>query len=100
MVGKLKENEMTRNTSREAYHKIKEEGLVGKRQMQAYEILFEHGPLTNSEVWALAKNKYGVMISPHGSGSRFTEMRDKGIIEEVGTNSFLRTWNCRDSRWV
>lgn len=25
------------------------------------------------------------MISPHGSGSRFTEMRDKGIIEEVGT---------------
>lgn len=46
---------MTRNTSVEAYHKIKEEGLIGKRQMQVYEILFEHGPLTNSEVWAFAK---------------------------------------------
>lgn len=37
-------------TSELAYHKIKETGLLSKRQLQVYEALYEFGPMTGRKL--------------------------------------------------
>ena len=65
-----------RATSLEAYKDIVNSGVLGKRQVEAYEVLYDHGPLTAGEL----VDESGVS----GLWKRLSELRDMGIIEEVG----------------
>jgi hypothetical protein len=74
-----------RDTSIATYHRIKEEGLLGKRQLQVYEVLFAKGPLTGDVVLSLVKGTYGEWGHPETVRNRLTELRGKGVVAEVGT---------------
>jgi hypothetical protein len=70
----------TRKTSIEAFNKIKQEGLLSKRRFEVYEALYTSAPCTSSEAIRNAKTTFGVF----GVSSRFTELRDLGVIYEKG----------------
>lgn len=71
---------MTRQTSIDAYNKIKADGLLNGRRMQVYETLFAHGPLTARQVWR--------MVDPEaptgGITTRLSELRERTCVAEVG----------------
>ena len=70
----------TRQTSIDCYNKIKQEGLLSKRRFEVYEALLSSAPCTSSEAIRNAKTTFGVF----GVSSRFTELRDLGVIYEKG----------------
>jgi|TARA_R110000744_G_scaffold242875_1_gene359927 hypothetical protein len=70
----------TRKTSIETFNKIKQEGLLSKRRLEVYEALYTSAPCTSSEAIRNAKTTFGVF----GVSSRFTELRDLGVIYEKG----------------
>jgi hypothetical protein len=70
----------TRQTSIECYNKIKQEGLLSKRRLEVYEALLSSAPCTSSEAIKNARTTFGVF----GVSSRFTELRDLGVIYEKG----------------
>jgi len=70
----------TRQTSIDCYNKIKQEGLLSKRRLEVYEALLSTAPCTSSEAIRNAKTTFGVF----GVSSRFTELRDLGVIYEKG----------------
>jgi len=70
---------MTRQTSINCYNEIKAEGLLSKKRLEVYEALLENAPCTSSEA---VRNKN---TSLFGIGSRFTELRDLGVIYEKGS---------------
>lgn len=67
---------MTRLTSMEAYQEIQSSGLLGKRQKHAYNVLYEHGPLTGNELSEEMKIP--------GQWKRCSELKNKGLVIEVG----------------
>ncbi len=69
-----------RQTSIDCYNKIKQEGLLSKRRLEVYEALLSTAPCTSSEAIRNAKTTFGVF----GVSSRFTELRDLGVIYEKG----------------
>lgn len=75
---------MTRQTSIEAYRKIKHDGLLSERRWQVYDILFEYGPLTGAEAAIAYRKKYGAS-SPSNPNilTRLGELRDQGVAEEI-----------------
>jgi hypothetical protein len=75
---------MIRTASIEAFHDIKERGLLSKRRLQVYEILCMNGPLVGSEIARLVKEKYGAWCESETIRNRLTEMRDQGFVCEVG----------------
>lgn len=79
---------MIRQTSIEAYHAIKESGLLSRRRFQVYDILFHHGPLTAGEVFQLGLQE-GTWSRAVKGGicARLTELRDVGVAEEKGTRT-------------
>lgn len=76
---------MIRNTSREAYEKIKANGLLSERRMQVYDVLYVHGPLTQNETWKLVQEKYNPEISKQSINPRFAEMELRTVVEVVGS---------------
>ena len=68
----------TRETSIDCFNQIKEEGLLSKRRLEVYEALLSTAPCTSSEAIRNAKTTFGVF----GVSSRFTELRDLGVIYE------------------
>lgn len=76
---------MARQTSVEAYSTIKESGLLGKRQLEVYEIVYQNGPMTASEAFELLKQKSDLSLRfDSNTHARFTECRDMGLLSEVG----------------
>ena len=75
----------TRQTSIDCYNEIRANGLLSKRRFEVYEALLSSAPCTSSEAIRNAKTTFGVF----GVSSRFTELRDLGVIHEV------RTRECR-----
>lgn len=73
---------MARRTSIDTYYKIKNEGLLSRRRLQVYEILFQHGPMTSGELYK--KRKISFDIENSNSRSRLTELRDMGCVVELG----------------
>jgi hypothetical protein len=71
----------TRQTSIECYNEIRANGLLSKRRFEVYEALLSSAPCTSSEAIRNAKTTFGVF----GVSSRFTELRDLGVIYEVRT---------------
>lgn len=74
---------MTRTTSIEAYHKIRDAGLLSKRRFEIYEILVFNGPLTASEIELLIQ---GDKSPSRGSNvhARLCELREMGVVVERG----------------
>ena len=70
----------TRQTSIDCFNQIKQEGLLSKRRLEVYEALLSSAPCTSSEAIRNAKTTFGVF----GVSSRFTELRDLGVIYEKG----------------
>ena len=88
----------TRETSIQCYNQIKESGLLSKRRLEVYEALLASAPCTSSEAIKNAGTKSGVF----GVSSRFTELRDLGVIYEVRvrectiTNRNVIEWDLTD----
>lgn len=71
-----------RQTSIQVYNQIKDEGLLSKTRFKVYEYIFKNGPCTISDV-SVHFNKSGNASGTYSS--RFSELRDCGSIQEVGT---------------
>jgi predicted transcriptional regulator len=68
----------TRQTSIDCYKQILAEGLLSKQRLQVYFALLKMGkPSTTREV-------YATMIVDKQEATRFTELRNLGVIYEVG----------------
>ena len=68
----------TRQTSIDCYNQIKANGLLSKRRLEVYKALLSTAPCTSSEAIRNAQTSFGVF----GVSSRFTELRDVGVIYE------------------
>lgn len=75
---------MKRQTSIEAYHQIKAEGLLSERRLQVYQILYKYGPVTAAQVVEIARNKMKVSNSGNFA-TRLSELRRMGVAFEVKT---------------
>jgi len=69
-----------RMTSIEAYNDIRDNGLLGKLQFEVYEVLYNHGPLTQGELWS----RFFPNAQRHSIAPRFAELKDRGVVVEVG----------------
>lgn len=76
---------MSRKTSKEAFEAIKASGLLAKRKLQVYEILFDFGPLTAGEVFRRGIDE-GIWNNTVKGGicARLTDLRDANCVEETG----------------
>lgn len=72
---------MVRQTSIDVFHKIKDQGLVGRMQFLVYEIIFEKGPMTGGEVVAILTGGRGITSQAR---SRINELVKVGLVVEVG----------------
>lgn len=73
---------MIRQTSIEAYHKIKENGLLVGMRFRVYEALYNRGPCSIRELYVSSFRDLGVIdrsVSP-----RFAELKRLGVIQEMG----------------
>lgn len=74
-----------RATSIDAYNKIRENGMLAEKQMELYEVLFHHGPLTANEVFLKFKAKRGKHYAIDAQyRSKLHALREKGVVAEVG----------------
>jgi hypothetical protein len=74
---------MARETSIAAYNKIKTDGSLSNRRWEVYDVLFQHGPLTASEIEVRITSPK----SPsRGSNvhARLIELEERGVAREVG----------------
>ncbi len=71
-----------RETSREALRIILANGLLSKRRTEIYEALVEYGPCTGNELFRRipASKRINANVV-----TRLGELRDMGIVKEVGT---------------
>jgi len=76
---------MIRKTSIDAYKKINDLGLLSKRRLQVYNVLYNHGPLTGNEVLKHLIKEYGVSLGNAPSIiSRLGELRKMEVVNELG----------------
>jgi len=73
-----------RDTSIEAYNKIRQEGLLSKLRLLVYEALFNYGPMTQRETYESLVRR-GHDIREYSIRPRFVEMIDMEVIKETGT---------------
>lgn len=78
---------ITRDTSREAYNTIRENGWLSKKRWEAYAALFHsEGDLTHNELQQLIEeNKTkSEMVYRNNIVARLGECRDMGVVKETG----------------
>jgi len=73
-----------RKTSISVYHEMEDSGLLSERRWEVYKILWHHGPMTSNEVFQYAR-LHGNPDYRHNTNARMTELRDRGVAEELGT---------------
>lgn len=79
-----KEDEVTRYQSIEVYRRIEAEGLLSKRRLELYQLLYEYGPCSSSELFEHYKGRYKPQFSYNANvHSRLNEMREQGAVFEV-----------------
>lgn len=71
-----------RQTSIDAYNKIRSEGLLSTRRFEVYDYIFKHGPCTAKDV-IRAKQPPGTSGGTYTS--RFSELERLGVIKDIGT---------------
>lgn len=86
-----------RQTSIDAYHQIKEDGLLSRRKWQVYDVIYNHGPITAGEVWSKFFKKLN--ISQNSTNPRVSELEELGVIRDVGIRECTITGK-RCSTWV
>jgi hypothetical protein len=74
-----------RKTSIDVYNKITTEGLLSKKRMQVYEILYTGEAMTGSEVAQKYKSMYDSSRHSESIRNRITELVKQGVVYEVGT---------------
>lgn len=73
-----------RQTSIDTYHAIKESGLLSKLRFTAYDCIYHHGPITQSECFNMICHDPKGRINGHQSiAPRFAELKRFGVIEEA-----------------
>lgn len=83
---------MIRQTSTDAYNKIKTEGLLTKKRFQIYDLLYVHGPATAGELFDLCRQQDSGHTVVKGSVcARLTELRDQGVVYEAGIGEWSGT---------
>lgn len=71
-----------RNTSISAYKEIRSNGLLSARRLEVYEVLFNFGPLTATEIWSNHFSAQGLQMN--SVTPRTAELKKLGVITEVG----------------
>lgn len=75
---------MARDTSIETYHQIEAEGLLSAMRFRVYSTVFHMGPCTSGEAFSYLQ-RHGFRDGPlTQSRARFTELRDLGVLQELG----------------
>ena len=72
-----------RDTSMEVYLKILNNGLIGQKQVEVYEILFKYGPLTGSQVANWMKELNQKSDVSETVRNRLNELKAMGIVDEL-----------------
>ena len=74
---------MIRETSIEAYHKIKAEGTLSQRRWEVYSTLYTYGPLTAT---GIAQRMQGYKSPSVGANvhARLCELRVMTVVKEIG----------------
>lgn len=91
----------TRQTSIDCYNAIKANGLLSKRRMEVYEILFKYGPMTANEIVRISKISYP-NTNPSSFHARLSELKKYGVIVEIGekkdivSNNNCLIWDLTD----
>lgn len=80
----MSEKKRVRETSIEAFRTIEENGLLSKRRLQVYKLLFDHGPATGAQVARAYNAAFGRTSASETIRNRITELRDMGCVKEVG----------------
>ena len=95
---------MVQKTSIETYHSIKNSGLISEKRMKVYEILYENPQgLTGTQVSEMFKEKYPSAKHSETIRNRITELRDMGVVLEMGvvecefTNRKVLKWCTSDN---
>lgn len=70
-------------TSREAYERIKTEGLLSQLRFEVYEALFDHGPATAGELW----DRFFNGRQRSSVSARMRELERFGVIRERCTRA-------------
>jgi hypothetical protein len=73
-----------KQTSAETYYEIKNSGLLSTKRLQVYEILFEMGNLTGSQVSKIHRQKHPTNSMSEVVRNRLTELVQMGVVEELG----------------
>jgi DNA-binding transcriptional ArsR family regulator len=78
-----------RDTSRDAYYQIRDEGLLSRRRLQVYEALRDAGPCTANELYTFMKNTGQTTTKNQQTNltPRLGELRDLGVVSEVREKS-------------
>lgn len=71
---------MTRKTSIETYRAIQADGTLSRLRLFVYNMLYKHGPMSANEIIRL----HGKTSSHGALSTRLSELRNLGIIEEIG----------------
>ena len=75
---------MVRQTSAQAYRNIKLNGLLTERRFEVYEFVYENGPCTAKDV-VMGLDTDAVTRGSGTFNGRLSELREQGVVEEVGT---------------
>jgi len=76
-----------RETSIEAYHKVKETGMLSTLRLAVFEILCKHGPMTAGEM----RNYGGADMNSGVYGTRLSELERMGVVQELETRKCSTT---------
>jgi len=74
---------MQRETSIAVYRQIEAEGLLSRMRWLVYRTVFRHGPMTVSECFELLEKQ--IPNFNWNTRTRFTELKDMGVLTETGT---------------
>lgn len=76
---------MTRQTSIDVFNKIKESGLLSRKRLEVYSVLFEHGPLTGAQVTSIMRQKGFISTVSETVRNRITELHKMKAVDIVKT---------------
>ncbi len=88
----------TRQTSVAAYDRLVDGGVLSQRRAEVYSAVYNNGPATGSEICEVLTGQ----SSAYGIGPRFTELRDMGLLREMGerkckvTGQTVIVWDVTD----
>jgi len=75
---------MIRETSIEAYKNLVLSGLLSERRREVYQTVYKFGPMTSGEAFSYI-NRNRPIGNLTQSRARFTELREMGLLKEMGT---------------